>query len=53
MKDQCVICCGLIRMIDAVGVSVQEEQDILSDRTSQRHSVSDEARIENHADMVV
>jgi hypothetical protein len=40
MKVQCVTYSGLIRMIDVVGVSVQEVRDTLSDKIYQRHSVS-------------
>jgi hypothetical protein len=40
MKDQCVICCGLTRMIDVVGELVREERDTLSGRIYQRHLVS-------------
>lgn len=40
MKDRCVICYGVIPMIDVVGVSVPEEQVTRSDRTFPRLSVS-------------
>lgn len=40
MKDRCVICYGVIRMIGVVGASVHEEQDIHSVKTFPRRSVS-------------